>query len=205
MFENFEKLIKYGINYNQFFYMYLIEEGRIAALYKWLSEVQYPISKEEVNSLYDLGYISEEWDSQFPDSAVLTKKGKKVYSAISQTKSVNKEEIITFFRELYDAYPKHFGSQKFDCKGLKPSMTIEGKYIEGPSGYAKYYYDSIKGDRELHKSIISKIEKAIELNAPNNSIKQIPEIHSTLAHFIIHSSWKNMEVKTQSRIDEYFE
>ncbi|MFN4228184.1 MAG: hypothetical protein ACK4F0_08640, partial [Candidatus Ratteibacteria bacterium] len=175
-----------------------------SSLYEWINELSNSISKEDVNSLYDLGYISEKWNGLFPDSAVLTKKGKKVLSLILETKVANKEEIITFFRELYDVYPKYFGTSKFDCKGLKPSMTLDGKFIEGPLGYANYYYESINGNRELHNEIIEKVKRACELNAPNNQTKQVPEIHCTLANFIIHSKWKDIDAQISTRSDEYF-
>lgn len=201
---NYEKLIKYNINYNQVFYMYLISHNLIPALYKFQNESKFPLTKDEVDHLYELEYITEPWYGHYPDGASLTKRGKKVLSSLVKENIIEKdknfENAKTWFIELFNAYPKYFNEQRFEAKGLKASYSLDGTSIEGPEGYARYYYSSIKEDYNLHLEILRRVEWAKEQNEPNNTMNKVPELFSTLASFIIQSKWQSINVKeTENR------
>lgn len=196
--DKFDLIIKYKLNFNQVFYLYLLANNRIVTLYNYQVECPNPLTKKEVNHLYQLGYISEEWLDEYPDNPVITKKGLKVLSNILGDKKIQNVELKKrLWIELYNAYPKYFGVQKFQATGLKAIATLDGKTIEGAPAYASLYFDLIKGDEELHKEIIRKIEWAKEQNAPDNTVNVVPQIHSTLASFIVHQKWNEIEIKQE--------
>jgi len=194
--DKFDLLIKRKLSFNQFFYLYLIYSNRIATLYKYQTESKFPLTKDEINHLFDLGYITEEWTDEYPDNANLTKKGKKVILEILGEKNQDNLELKKrFWVELYETYPKYWGIQKFVATGLKAILTLDGKIIEGAPAYADLYYKNINGDEKLHEEIIKKIEWAKEQNAPDNINNVVSEIHCTLASFIVDMKWKNIEIK----------
>jgi len=204
---NYELLIKYKINYNQLFYMFLISNNLTAALYKFQNENPFPLNKEEVDGLHDLEYITEPWNGYFPDNAVLTKKGKKIFSKLVGENIEKKDRISNnqtdWFIQLFNIFPKYFNTEKFDAKGLKPSKTLDGRTIEGPEGYSGYYYESIEGNEDLHAEILKKVSWAKEQNEPANTNKVVPELFSSLASFIIQKKWQTIEIKTTQTRSDY--
>jgi hypothetical protein len=185
----------------EFIYLSILYFEKYELLYEYFSELfkligEYPINREQVQSLYEKGLISTIWKSTYPDDPILTNAGKKIVESIYEISpnsiTIKQEEIEKFGNELIDAYPDYFVSkgQFFPTKGFSSTPTFKGKLIVGKYQLMLHYYELINGDAELHKSIIDKINKSKLLNNVDNSGTVVPQIRTTLMKFVVNKMWE---------------
>jgi len=217
--ENDIKKMVEGLNSNQLTYLKLLYNEKYELLYKFFGadfekasrKSKLNISQEEVNELYNLGYIDKRWIKSidtFPDQPLLTTEGKQLVASIigvdEPTLSEIKKELIAsekeknritemFTEELFNAYPSTITVEEKNfmlgaCKPLEyPGVTYQGK-----EDFGKLYCKIINYDATLHREIIKKIK--------NDKEKGNPICRVAITNFIVNKLWEHIKITTWNDI-----
>lgn len=175
-------IVKYKLNANQMFYMYLIHTGS-SSVYR-IAEEGKKFYKKDVDELEELGFIKNlnKTMSAHQDNYVInenTQNGKEFLEYINSD--------ITMGDELWSIYPWNFESngKSYPTKACDKDMISD------------IYTKKIKGSMKLHREIIKLVKRANSYNLISMGIEK----------FVNGEQWNYLKrrIETLSEIKVYGE